>query len=259
MAIEAPDPSKTWRYSATAKRKKTARKSQPRKLRVNHFMKLPPELRNNIYELVLVDNTKPQQIRSSKRKDPALLRFSLIVSVNNLEILRCWLQYIKETCGKIKGRLCVKGFKMEELGKLLPLMQIAYEGMELREVITDHHRSQDSLGTLRSVATLGMRAREEQWNTMKVELAFDEWMLDLTEKKGMLFKLVSSMEDSKLAKMSTSRKTIKPADILNTGEGKDDLDRDFIEDSPDPTCREDDVSSEEGLGRKRANGWTSIN
>lgn len=165
------------------------------------MMKLPAELRNRVHELVLVDDTKPSNIRSGKSEDPALLRtsrqirfearaiyyclneFSLSVSVTKLEQLRQWLEYIKQTCGKLAGTLCVRRCRWSDVGRLLPLAQIAYEGMEVKKATTDYH-SLEVLGVIRSVANLGKTAKAEDWGARMVEIKFDEWLLDLLESKA---------------------------------------------------------------------------
>lgn len=66
---------------------------------------------------------------------------------------------------------------MKDVGKSLPLAMIAYEGMELRKVLTDF-RSLEMPGVLRSVASLGMMARRKTLGMRNLERRFDEWMLD---------------------------------------------------------------------------------
>lgn len=167
MAIKPPDPAKAWRHSATTIEGKHR---QPRRSKIDRLTRLPPELRNDIYELVLVDTTRPQQIHSKKVIDPALLRtcrqirleaqaisychntFSLTVCVDNLEYLRLWLQYVKEICGRrIVGDLCITRCLFDDMGKLLPLIHIACEGMKVTNLLVDSYTDPAALGIMRAV------------------------------------------------------------------------------------------------------------
>lgn len=62
----------------------------------------------------------------------------------------------------IRGILCVRRCTFEEMGKLLPLIQITYEGMKVTKLLVDSDTNLATLGVLRAMMGLGVRARAEK-------------------------------------------------------------------------------------------------
>lgn len=149
----------------------------------------------------------------------------------------------------ITGRICVKNATWEDIGKLLPLMQIANDGMKVTKVDTDFSAKSSMLGILRSVASLGERASVQEWEMGEVEIAFDEWMLGILQ--GSVWRGLNLL----------SNECVNPGLILRTfREAFEAHFGDPQKDSPEPPDRNEDDSSEYQIaGRSHSSGWTVVN